>query len=316
MVNNKQKKTKEIVENLEVALEEAANKGLIEKDKVNEIKKQATTKSLKSGELNITPWDRVQMARDPLRPRADSYIEALFDDFIEMHGDRNYKDDKAIVAGIARFHGKAVTIISQQKGKDTEDNIKRQFGMPNPDGYRKVIRLAKQAEKFGRPIISFIDTPGANPGVSAEERGQAQAIAECLSVFSGLKVPIISIIIAEGGSGGALALAVCDKLIMLENSVYSILSPEGFASILWKDATKVEEATAIMGMTAKDVFNNKLCDAVITEPTDGAQEDIKPIIKSLDKKIAQYLTDLLKKTKTKLVDDRYKKYRGFGQYTK
>lgn len=309
------KKIKDTVKKLEDSLEEAQSLGLVSKQELEKVKKEMSIKK-ESGSANLTAWDRVQIARAPDRPKADQYIDIIFDDFMEFKGDRRFLDDQAIVGGVAKFNGQWVTVIAQQKGKDTEDNIKRNFGMPNPEGYRKAIRLAKQAQKFNRPIFCFIDTPGANPGVGAEERGQAEAIAKSLLVFSDLTVPIISTIISEGGSGGALALAVCDKLIMLENAVYSILSPEGFSSILWKDPTKASEAAEMMKMTAADIHANGLCDVVVKEPVDGAQEDLKKVAKALEKELQKAL-QLYKGVKpTKLISDRYNKYRKFGKFTK
>ena len=211
----------------------------------------------------ITAWDRVTLAREIERPKALDYIENIFDDFMELHGDRNFGDDKSIIGGIAYLDAMPVTIIGEQKGKNARENIERNFGMPNPEGYRKALRLMKQAEKFGRPIITFIDTPGAYPGIGAEERGQGEAIARNMLEMSQLKVPIICIVIGEGSSGGALAIAVGDRIIMLENAVYSILSPEGFASILYKDASKAKEAAENMKITAKDLKNLNIIDKII-----------------------------------------------------
>lgn len=307
------KKVKDAVKKLEDTLNEAEQLGLVSKDEAEKVRQEASLKKKKG--IALSAWDRVQIARAPDRPKADQYMDLLFDDFIEFKGDRRFLDDQAIVGGVAKFQGEWVTVIAQQKGKDTEDNIKRNFGMPNPEGYRKAIRLAKQAQKFNRPILCFIDTPGANPGVGAEERGQAEAIAKSLMVFSDLRVPIISTIISEGGSGGALALAVCDKLIMLENAVYSILSPEGFSSILWKDPTKANEAAEMMKMTAADIKENGLCDIVVKEPVDGAQEDIKKVAKALEKEIEKALAEFKKVKPDKLISDRYNKYRKFGKFT-
>ena len=222
-----------------------------------------------------SPWDKLNIARDKNRPNARFYIENIFNDFLELHGDRYYKDDSAIIGGIASINNINVTVIGINKGKDTLENIKNNFGMPHPEGYRKALRLMKQAEKFNRPIICFVDTPGAFCGIEAEERGQGEAIAQNLFVMSKLKTPIISIIIGEGGSGGALALAVANKVYMLENSIYSILSPEGFASILWKDATRAKEASEVMKITAEDLKSFNIIDSIIEEPIGGAHEDPK-----------------------------------------
>ena len=201
----------------------------------------------------ITAWEKVKLARELDRPKSLDYIKALFDEFIELHGDRNFGDDKSIIGGIASLEGMPVTVIGEQKGKNVKENMERNFGMPEPEGYRKALRLMKQAEKFKRPIITFIDTPGAYPGMGAEERGQGEAIARSIMEMSRLKVPIICIVIGEGSSGGALAIGVGNKIVMLENAVYSVLSPEGFASILYKDSTKAKEAAENMKMTANDL---------------------------------------------------------------
>jgi len=223
---------------------------------------------------NLTPWDKLTIARLVERPTALHYINSIFKDFIEFHGDRYFGDDKALVGGIASFEGIPVTVIGQQKGMNIKDNIKRNFGMVNPEGYRKSLRLMKQAEKFGRPIICFIDTPGAFCGIGAEERGQGEAIGRNLLEMAGIKTPIVSIVIGEGGSGGALALAASEKVYMLEHSVYSLLSPEGFASILWKDSSRAKEAAGIMRITAQDLLQLKIIDGIIKEPLGGAHRDI------------------------------------------
>ena len=214
-----------------------------------------------------TTWDIVELVRSVDRPTALDYVENIFDDFLELHGDRIIKDDKSIVCGLAKLNGISFTIIAEQKGRNTKENIERNFGMPNPESYRKSLRFMKQAEKFKRGIITFIDTKGAYPGIEAEERGQGEAIARNLMEMSRLKVPIIAIVIGEGSSGGALALGVADKILMLENAVYSILSPEGYATILWKDASKAKEASDVMKMTAKDLYEFKVIDKIIKEPT-------------------------------------------------
>ena len=261
----------------------------------------------------FTAWDKVLLARDSKRPRTLDYIENIFDEFIELHGDRLFGDDKSIVGGIARIENYVVTVIGQQKGKTTKENMERNFGMTNPEGYRKALRLMKQAEKFGRPIITFIDTPGAYPGIGAEERGQGEAIAKNLLEMSTLKVPIICIVIGEGSSGGALALGVGDKIIMLENSVYSILSPEGFASILYKDATKNREAAENMKITAKDLKELEIIDEIIKEPTGGSQNDIAGITSNVKKSIIKNLNKLTKINKDILLEERYEKFRKIGK---
>lgn len=259
-------------------------------------------------------WKKVQAARDKNRLSTLDYIGGMVDDFIELHGDRLYADDAAIVGGIGFLNGRAVTVIGHQKGKDINDNIKRNFGMPHPEGYRKALRLMKQAEKFNRPILCFIDTPGAYCGLGAEERGQGEAIAKNLIEMAGLKVPVISIVIGEGGSGGALALGVADKVWMLENAIYSVLSPEGFASILWKDASRASEAAGVMKITAEDLHGFDLVDDVVAEPTWTDAESCVTFLDGLKEKIANEFDSLVKLPVDKLCQDRYDKFRGMGVY--
>lgn len=261
---------------------------------------------------DLTAAQRVAIARNPERPRAMDYIDSMFTDFVELHGDRCFGDDQSILGGIARYHGLPVTVIAQRKGRNTEENMRFNFGMPQPEGYRKSQRLAKQAEKFGRPIICFIDTPGAYPGMEAEERGQGQAIAENLALFSTLRVPVISTVIGEGGSGGALALGVADQVLMLENSVYAILSPEGFASILWRDSSRSDEACSVMKLTAQDLLELGVIDGIIREPQGGAHTNPAQAINALDREIAVRLEELLKKNPKTLVQKRYEKFRRMG----
>ncbi|MEG1972000.1 MAG: acetyl-CoA carboxylase carboxyltransferase subunit alpha [Oscillospiraceae bacterium] len=262
----------------------------------------------------LTPADRVILARQATRPKATQYIDALFTDFYELHGDRLTGDDKSILGGIGFFKSIAVTVIAQCKGTNLDENIKYNFGMSVPAGYRKVLRLAKNAEKFNRPIITFIDTPGAYPGIEAEEKGQGEAIAQCLALFSSLTVPTIAVIIGEGGSGGALAIALANTVIMLENSVYSILSPEGFASILWKDSTRSAEAAAVMQLTAFDLLNNNIIDFVINEGEGGINENKALVFKDLDELLFSELTRLLKLSPAAIKDERYKKFRNMGNF--
>lgn len=257
----------------------------------------------------ITAWDRVTLARQLERPKALDYINSIFSNFIELHGDRNFGDDRAIIGGIATLNQIPVTVIGEQKGKNIKENMERNFGMPEPDGYRKALRLMKQAEKFERPIITFIDTPGAYPGMGAEERGQGEAIAKNIMEMSSLKVPIICIIIGEGSSGGALAIGVGDKIVMLENAVYSILSPEGFASILYKESTKAKEAAQNMKMTAKDLKKLGIIDKIIEEPENGAQNEFETIVENLKKYIVQNIKKLQQLTKEELLKQRYEKFR-------
>lgn len=264
---------------------------------------------------NLKPWDRVQIARHPNRPTTLDYISLLFEDFFECHGDRAYGDDEAIVGGIARFHGLPVTVIGHQRGKDTKDNIRRNFGMPHPEGYRKALRLMKQAEKFKRPIICFIDTKGAYPGKAAEERGQSEAIARNLFEMAGLKVPVITIVIGEGGSGGALALGVGNYIHMLENSTYSVISPEGAAAILWKDASLAKRAAETMKITAPDLKQLGIIDEIIPEVKGGAQKDVKAQASEMGKTLKHSLRNLLSLTEEELVANRYEKYRTIGKYS-
>ena len=261
---------------------------------------------------DLSAWDRDYLARHPRRPKAQDYLKRLFHTFYELHGDRCYGDDRAIIGGIAMFEQTPVTVIAQAKGRDLQENMKRNFGMPNPEGYRKALRLAKEAEKFHRPIITFVDTSGAYPGKGAEERGQAEAIAQCLYTFSDLQTPIICIVLSEGGSGGALALSVGDRLVMLENAVYSILSPEGFASILWKDGSRAKEAAEVMKLTAHDLMDKGILDAVIEEPLGGAQNDIEAVCERLRAYIHASLEELQKAKMPALLAQRYEKYRNIG----
>jgi len=260
------------------------------------------------------PWEIVQIARSSKRPHTLDYIRMIFKDFIELHGDRLYGDDQAIIGGIASFNGIPVTVIGHQKGRKVEESLKRNFGMPNPEGYRKALRLMKQAEKFSRPIITFIDTPGAYPGVGAEERGQGEAIAKNLYEMSGLTVPVISFVIGEGGSGGALALGVANRVYMLENSIYSILSPEGYASILYKDGTKAKEAAKKMKLTAKELLELKLIDGIIKEPLVGAEKYPYYVAQNIHKQILEALKEFKMKSKIELKAQRYKKYRVIGEF--
>ncbi|MHA6251441.1 acetyl-CoA carboxylase carboxyl transferase subunit alpha [Oceanobacillus sp. CAU 1775] len=264
---------------------------------------------------NLKPWDRVQMARHPERPTTLDYVERIFTDFIEFHGDRFFGDDEAIVSGVAFYKDKPVTIIGHQRGKDTKENIRRNFGMPHPEGYRKALRHMKQAEKFNRPIICFIDTKGAYPGKAAEERGQSEAIAKNLLEMAGLTVPIICIVIGEGGSGGALALGVGDHIHMLENSTYSVISPEGAAALLWKDSTQAKRAAETMGITSYELKKLQVIDEIIPEPRGGAHRDVEEQAKFIDNIISQSLRTLTKHNKEDLLEKRWEKYKAIGDYT-
>jgi len=263
---------------------------------------------------NMEPWDRVQVARHPSRPTTRDYIQLLCTEFIELHGDRLYGDDAAIIGGIALFEGKPITIIGHQRGIDTKENIKRNFGMPHPEGYRKALRLMKQAEKFNRPIICMIDTKGAYPGKAAEERGQSEAIARNLVEMAGLKVPVISVVIGEGGSGGALALGVANHIHMLENSTYSVISPEGAASILWKDASLAKQAAEAMKITAPDLKKMDIIDSVIPEVHGGAHKDIKAQANYMKEVLINSLKNLAILTPDELIEDRYNKFKNIGEF--
>ncbi|MFP7253591.1 acetyl-CoA carboxylase carboxyl transferase subunit alpha [Virgibacillus sp. 7505] len=263
---------------------------------------------------NLKPWDRVQMARHAERPTTLDYVEQLFTDFLEFHGDRYYGDDAAIVAGIAKYKGRPVTIVGHQRGKTTKENIRRNFGMPHPEGFRKAARHMQQAAKFGRPIICFIDTKGAFPGRAAEERGQSEAIARNLMEMSGFEVPIICIVIGEGGSGGALALGVGDRLLMLENSTFSVISPEGAASILWKDGGKAKEAAEKLKITAPDLKELGVIDDIIPEIRGGAHRDLSAQAELVDQAIAEHLSQLEKLDKQVLLEQRWEKYSNIGSF--
>lgn len=260
----------------------------------------------------LTAWEKVGIARSPKRAKAMSYMSALFHGFHEFHGDRAFGDDGALVGGIGWFHDIPVTVLAQAKGCDVEENMQRNFGMMHPEGYRKAMRLAKQAEKFHRPIIALVDTAGAYPGKGAEERGQANAIAECLHLFANLRTPVISIVLSEGGSGGALALSVGDRIIMLEHAVYSILSPEGFASILWKDGSRAEEAASLMELTAQDLHAKGIVDQIIYEPPGGVEQELAFVVKQLDQYVYEQLQQLKTKKEAILLKERYQKYRRIG----
>ena len=259
----------------------------------------------------IKAWDRITITRNVLRPTSIDYINNIFTDFFELHGDRNFCDDKAIIGGIAYLEKKPVTIIGIQKGKNLNENMLRNFGSSNPEGYRKALRLMKQAEKFKRPIICFINTPGAYCGIGAEERGQGEAIARCLIEISKLKVPVISIIIGEGGSGGALALACGDRVWMLENSVYSILSPEGFASILLKDSTKAQEVAETMGITSFELLEKGVIEKIINEPKGGAHKNVEMVAKLIKEELINEIKILESKSLNELLEERYLRFRNF-----
>lgn len=260
-------------------------------------------------EEKLTAWQRVELSRRKDRPVGSDYIDALFTDFVEFHGDRYFADDKAIIGGVARFHGMPVTVIAQAKGRNTKENIERNFGMPEPEGYRKALRLMKQAEKFTRPVICLVDTPGAFCGLEAEERGQGEAIARNIYEMSGLKVPVVSIIIGEGGSGGALAMATADEVWMLENSIYSILSPEGFASILWKDSSKAKEAAEVMKLTAENLKAQGIVERVFAEPETYTVQNMDSVIMQINEAIEEFLMRYGSMSEQELIRHRYERFR-------
>ena len=265
----------------------------------------------------LTAWERVEIARNPKRKTALDYINKIFDEFIELHGDRCYGDDKAMVCGLGRIENQNYTIIAEQKGRNTKENIERNFGMPNPESYRKAIRIMKQAEKFNRPVITFIDTKGAYPGVEAEQRGQGEAIAKSMFEMAKLTVPVIAIVIGEGSSGGALAIGVANKVIMLENAIYSILSPEGYSSILWKDSSRFKEAADRMKLTANDLYDMEIIETVIKETIENYTTE-KELFKNITDKIKQEIQttvqELKSKTKDEIVEERYQKFRKISEF--
>ncbi|WP_411906398.1 acetyl-CoA carboxylase carboxyltransferase subunit alpha [Staphylococcus aureus] len=263
---------------------------------------------------NLKPWDRVQIARLQERPTTLDYIPYIFDSFMELHGDRNFRDDPAMIGGIGFLNGRAVTVIGQQRGKDTKDNIYRNFGMAHPEGYRKALRLMKQAEKFNRPIFTFIDTKGAYPGKAAEERGQSESIATNLIEMASLKVPVIAIVIGEGGSGGALGIGIANKVLMLENSTYSVISPEGAAALFWKDSNLAKIAAETMKITAHDIKQLGIIDDVISEPLGGAHKDIEQQALAIKSAFVEQLDSLESLSRDEIANDRFEKFRNIGSY--
>ena len=274
--------------------------------KLNELKGQTYE--------NLRPIEQVQVARHPQRPYTLDYIERIFTDWLELHGDRAFRDDEAIVGGWARLRGTSVMVIGHQKGRDMKDNLRRNFGMAHPEGYRKALRLMKQAEKFGKPVITLIDTPGAYPGIGAEERGQAEAIASNLRGMARLRTPLISVVIGEGGSGGALALGVTDRILMLEHSVYSVISPEGCAAILWRSAEHREKAATALRLTSKDSVEFGICDEVIDEPLGGAQADWDVTAQRVGDALERHLNDLSALSPETLLESRWAKYAAIGAW--
>jgi acetyl-CoA carboxylase carboxyl transferase subunit alpha len=263
---------------------------------------------------SLSAWQRIQIARHPQRPYCFDYIKEIFEDFIELHGDRTFGDDHALLCGIAEFNGQPIAVMGHQKGRTLEENMDRNFGMAHPEGYRKALRIMKLAEKFNRPIITFIDTSGAYPGIAAEERGQAEAIARNLRDMSFLKVPVLTIVIGEGGSGGALGIGVSNKVLMLVNSYYSVISPEGCAAILFRDASKAEEAADAMKLTAKDLLKMKVIDEIIEEPLGGAHHNLSETASNIKKAITKYIKPYSKMNYKEIRNDRYEKFRAIGVF--
>jgi acetyl-CoA carboxylase carboxyl transferase subunit alpha len=263
---------------------------------------------------DLSPWQKVQLSRHPNRPYTLDYIGFLFEDFVELHGDRSFADDQSIVAGLARFHGRSVVVLGHQKGRGAKENVKRNFGMPHPEGYRKARRIYELAARFGLPIMTFIDTPGAYPGLGAEERGQSEAIGACLAAMARARVPIIATIIGEGGSGGALALGVANRVHVLEYGTYSVISPEGCASILWKDGAKADEAALRLKITAPELLDLKIVDKVLEEPAGGAHQDPRQAARLVDAAMSEALGQLSKLSADELVSDRYDRFRALGTF--
>ncbi len=304
---------KPIVE-LEQMIKEMKSKKEIDlEEEIKSAEKKLETMTRKTYE-HLTPWQRVQVARHPLRPYMMDYVRYFIDDFIELHGDRCFSDDKAIIAGFGKFRDRNVCVIGHQKGRDTKENLMRSFGSAHPEGYRKAMRIMKLAEKFGLSILTFIDTPGAYPGIGAEERGQAEAIAYNLREMSDLATPVIGVVIGEGGSGGALGIGVCDKLLMLENAYYSVISPEGCAAILWKDSARAMDASEALKLTAEDLLELGIIDQIVKEPLGGAHRDFETTAKELSKQIEAALKSLEQLNKKELVEKRYEKFRKIGVF--
>lgn len=289
----------------------AAEKGLTLESEINTLEQRAA--ELKQEIYGrLTPWQKVLIARHPERPGTAEYIAAMVTDFVELRGDRLYGDDAAIMGGIGRFDGMPVTVVGNRKGRDTKENLARNFGMANPEGYRKALRLMQQAEKFGRPVICFIDTPGAYCGLGAEQRGQFEAIAKNIMVMSSLKVPIIAVVVGEGGSGGALAISVGDRILMQEHSIYSISSPEACASILWKDAGRAREAAEMLKLTAQDLVGMGIADTVIPEPLGGAHRGKEEAAAGVTQAVRESLAELIAMDEDERLAARYRKFRGIG----
>ena len=309
-----EKHIKDLDEELDKLKDPYKKEGLseVETDKISKIQKEIEDK-LQISYSNLNAWQKTQVARHEERPKAKFFIENLFTNFVNLSGDRRFSDDESVIAGFAEFQGKSILVLGQEKGEDLENRLKRNFGMMRPEGYRKCIRLMKLADKFNIPVVSFIDTPGAYPGIGAEQRGQAEAIASSIDCCMSLRVPIISIIIGEGGSGGAIALASANKVIMFENAIYSVISPEGCASILWRDPSKSLEAAKAMKLTAHELLKMQIIDEVIKEPTGGAHRDKERIVFSTKEILIKYLEEFEKYTKKEIFEQRKKKFLNIGK---
>jgi acetyl-CoA carboxylase carboxyl transferase subunit alpha len=291
----------------------ASKEGLDFNEEISRL--QSRLKKLEEETLaHLTPWQKVQLARHPNRPKSLTLAHLIFDDFLPLHGDRLYSEDRAIIGGLARIEEERLVFLGHQKGESIKENLSRNFGMAHPEGYRKAHRLMNLAEKLHRPILTFIDTPGAYPGIEAEERGQAEAIAANLERMSQLQVPILVVIIGEGGSGGALGIGVGDRILMLENAIFSVITPEGCAAILWKNQEKLEEAAKALRLTSQDLFNLGLIDEIIPEPRGGAHKDPEQTALNIKERIIKHLEELKKISPVEVVEKRYKKYRGIGKF--
>jgi acetyl-CoA carboxylase carboxyl transferase subunit alpha len=303
----------EIQEQIQKLLDLASNKGIDVANELSELRERLETLK-KETYKNLRPIEQVQVARHPRRPFTLDYIERIFTDFLELHGDRAFRDDEAIVAGWARLDGESVMVMGHQKGRDMKENVRRNFGMPHPEGYRKALRLMRQAEKFGRPVITLIDTPGAYPGIGAEERGQAEAIATNLREMSHLRTPLISAVIGEGGSGGALALGVTDRILMMEHAIYSVISPEGCAAILWRSAEHRVKAAEALKLTSKDLMRLGVADEVVSEPCGGAHSDWDGAAESLREALLRHVRELKSLDMDSLLRARWAKYEAMGAW--
>lgn len=303
----------EIQQQIDKLLDLAERRGIDVSDEVTVLREKLDELTKQTYD-NLNPMEQVQVARHPERPYTLDYIERVFTDWVELHGDRNYRDDEAIVGGWGRLNGRSVMVVGQQKGRDMKQNLRRNFGMPHPEGYRKALRLMRQAEKFGRPVVCFIDTPGAYPGIGAEERGIGEAIAFNLREMSRLRTPVVSAVIGEGMSGGALGIGVTDRILMLQHSIYSVISPEGCAAILWRSAEHKDKAAVALRLTARDLLSMGICDEIVSEPDGGAHTDWDGAAASVSAALDASITELCKLSTKKLLAERWKKYEAIGSW--